>query len=174
MYQSAYYEEPLLNELQENTTNTFSPLKDLPTYLQRKQPINIPNLDETQIVRHFLHLSQMNYGIESGIYPLGSCTMKYNPKLSDKIADWDHFSLTHPFQDETTIQGNLQLLYELEQQLCTITGMDHFTLQPAAGAVNTTISASRSPGLQARGPRCRNKPALRSRHRHSQNRHFLD
>ncbi len=134
MYRSAHYEEPILNELQESTAHTFKPLKELPPSLQRQQPINIPNLDETQIVRHFIHLSQMNYGIESGIYPLGSCTMKYNPKLNDKIATWDNFTQTHPYQDETTIQGNLQLLYELEHMLSTITGMDHFTLQPAAGA----------------------------------------
>jgi glycine dehydrogenase subunit 2 len=134
MYQSARFEEPLLNELQENTSSTFTPLEELPTVLQRQKPLNIPNLDETQIVRHFLHLSQMNYGIESGIYPLGSCTMKYNPKLNDKIADWDAFTQTHPCQDESTVQGNLQLLYELEHMLCTITGMDHYTLQPAAGA----------------------------------------
>ena len=134
MYQSAHYDEPLLNELQGSSTQTFAPIKEIPPSLQKQQPINIPNLDETQIVRHFLHLSQMNYGIESGIYPLGSCTMKYNPKLNDKIADWEIFTHTHPCQDESTIQGNLQLLFELEHMLSKITGMNHFTLQPAAGA----------------------------------------
>jgi glycine dehydrogenase subunit 2 len=134
MYRSARYTEPLLNELQGGPSPRFTPLKELPSALQRHKPLHIPNLDETQIVRHFLHLSQMNYGIESGVYPLGSCTMKYNPKLSDYIAEWDQFTHTHPYQDETTIQGNLQILYELEQMLSTLTGMSDFTLQPAAGA----------------------------------------
>jgi glycine dehydrogenase subunit 2 len=134
MYQSAHYEEPLLKDLQEVSIHTYTPIKELPNNLQRKHPPTIPNLDETQIARHFLHLSQMNYGIETGIYPLGSCTMKYNPKLNEKIAEWESFTHTHPQQDETTVQGNLQLLYELEKMLCTITGMEYFTLQPAAGA----------------------------------------
>lgn len=134
MYHSARYNEPLLNELQGGTIQKLTPIKELPTTLQRQKPLKIPNLDETQIVRHFLHLSQMNYGIETGAYPLGSCTMKYNPKLSEHIAEWDQFTQTHPCQDETTIQGNLQILYELEQMLSTLTGMSDFTLQPAAGA----------------------------------------
>ena len=76
----------------------------------------------------------MNYGIDSGIYPLGSCTMKYNPKICEQIASWDKFTNTHPYQDISTVQGNLQVLFELEKMLCEITGMDYFCLQPAAGA----------------------------------------
>jgi glycine dehydrogenase subunit 2 len=114
--------------------DTKKPVNVLPPSLQRKKRVNIPNLDEVQIIRHFMHLSQMNYGIETGIYPLGSCTMKYNPKLCEEISKWDCFSLTHPYQHESTIQGNLQILYELEQMLCEITGMHSYTLQPAAGA----------------------------------------
>jgi len=76
----------------------------------------------------------MNYGIESGIYPLGSCTMKYNPKICEEISHWEEFTMLHPYQDESTTQGTLRMMYELEQMLCEITGMDHFTLQPAAGA----------------------------------------
>jgi len=76
----------------------------------------------------------MNYGIDSGIYPLGSCTMKYNPKISEEIASWDKFAGTHPCQDFSTVQGNLQVMFELEHMLCEITGMDYFCLQPAAGA----------------------------------------
>jgi len=132
MYRSAKFDEPLLIEL--GKTKNDKPLKLLPSNIQRKKRLNIPNLDETQIIRHFLRLSQMNYGIDTGIYPLGSCTMKYNPKICEAISRWSCFSMTHPSQDESTIQGNLQILYELEHMLCEITGMVSFTLQPAAGA----------------------------------------
>jgi glycine dehydrogenase subunit 2 len=134
MYHSAIWEEPLLNELQEINTETHKNKPMLPESLQKKKPLSIPNLDETQVVRHFFHLSQMNYGIESGIYPLGSCTMKYNPKICEQISSWEQFSLLHPYQDESTVQGTLRMMSELEQMLCEITGMDAFTLQPAAGA----------------------------------------
>ena len=132
MYRSAIYDEPLLIELGDKGKD--KPIDVLPLSLQRKEKVNIPDLDETQIIRHFLRLSQMNYGIESGMYPLGSCTMKYNPKICEEISRWDSFAMTHPCQDESTIQGNLQILYELEQMFCEITGMHSFTLQPAAGA----------------------------------------
>ncbi len=132
MYRSAKFDEPLLIELGETKNGELPDL--LPSSIQRKKRLNIPDLDETQIIRHFLRLSQMNYGIDTGIYPLGSCTMKYNPKICEEISRWNCFSLTHPSQDESTVQGNLQILYELEQMLCEITGMESFTLQPAAGA----------------------------------------
>ncbi|MCK4416397.1 MAG: aminomethyl-transferring glycine dehydrogenase subunit GcvPB, partial [Thermoplasmatales archaeon] len=128
MYRSAIYDEPLLIELGDKSKD--KPIDVLPLSLQRKEKVNIPDLDETQIIRHFLRLSQMNYGIESGMYPLGSCTMKYNPKICEEISRWDSFAMTHPCQDESTIQGNLQILYELEQMFCEITGMHSFTLQP--------------------------------------------
>ncbi|MBN1280685.1 MAG: aminomethyl-transferring glycine dehydrogenase subunit GcvPB [Candidatus Thermoplasmatota archaeon] len=134
MYHSAVYEEPLLRELEEKRAEQDARTAGLPRSLQRTAPPHIPSLDETQVVRHFFHLSQMNYGIESGIYPLGSCTMKYNPKLCEEISRWEHFSLVHPYQDESTLQGTLQLMYDLEAALCDITGMNAFTLQPAAGA----------------------------------------
>jgi glycine dehydrogenase subunit 2 len=135
MYRSAVYDEPLLNELESYTKECKSePLTLLPSSLQRKDKPCIPDLDETQIVRHFFRLSQMNYGLDSGIYPLGSCTMKYNPKICEEISRWDNFAGIHPHQDASTIQGNLQIMYELERMLCEITGMDYFTLQPAAGA----------------------------------------
>jgi len=134
MYRSARYDEPLLNELAGSKKEKNKLLDELPHSLQRKENIDIPNLDETQVVRHFHRLSQMNYGVDSGIYPLGSCTMKYNPKICEDIASWDRFANVHPFQDESTIQGNLQIMFELERMLCEITGMDYFCLQPAAGA----------------------------------------
>ncbi|UCD14762.1 MAG: aminomethyl-transferring glycine dehydrogenase subunit GcvPB, partial [Thermoplasmatales archaeon] len=132
MYRGAVYDEPLLIELGEKNKDT--PIGVLTSSLQRKKRVNIPDLDETQIIRHFLRLSQMNYGIDSGIYPLGSCTMKYNPKICEEISRWDCFAMTHPYQGESTVQGNLLMIYELEQMLCEITGMDSYTLQPAAGA----------------------------------------
>ena len=134
MYRSAVYDEPLLNELETSKKESINIFTDLPNSLQRKKNIKISNLDETQIIRHFHRLSQMNYGIDSGIYPLGSCTMKYNPKICEEIASWDKFTGTHPCQDISTVQGNLQIMFELERILCEITGMDYFSLQPAAGA----------------------------------------
>lgn len=134
MYRSAVYDAPLLNELTIDKKEKIKPLNILPDTLQRKKRINLPDLDETQVVRHFHRLSQMNYGIDSGFYPLGSCTMKYNPKICEDIASWDRFMGTHPFQDVSTVQGNLQIMFELEHMLCEITGMDYFSLQPAAGA----------------------------------------
>ena len=134
MYRSAVYDEPLLNEITVLRKEKNIPLKFLPASLQRSEKNNLPRLDETQIVRHFHRLSQMNYGIDSGIYPLGSCTMKYNPKICEEIAGWNLFNGTHPFQDVSTVQGNLQIMFELEHMLCEITGMGYFSLQPAAGA----------------------------------------
>ena len=130
MYRSAIFEEPLLNELYTFKPKKIKPIENIPPSLKKKNSVNIPDLDETQIVRHFHRLSQMNYGIDSGMYPLGSCTMKYNPKICEEIASWDKFSNTHPCQDFTTVQGNLQILFELERMLCEITAMDYFCLQP--------------------------------------------
>jgi glycine dehydrogenase subunit 2 len=134
MFKSAMYSEPFLNELESKRMDKIHIPTAIPPYLKRKNPLNLPNLDETQIVRHFHHLSQMNFGVDTGIYPLGSCTMKYNPRINEMIANWDQFSCLHPYQDETTVQGTLQMMYELEEMLKEITGMDAFSLQPAAGA----------------------------------------
>jgi len=94
----------------------------------------MPQVSEVDVVRHFYRLSILNYNIEKGMYPLGSCTMKYNPKINELIASLPNFLNTHPYQPENTVQGNLQLLYTLKQYLCAIFNMDDFTLQPAAGA----------------------------------------
>jgi glycine dehydrogenase subunit 2 len=134
MYKSASYDEPLLNELAEFSDEKCHSDNNITPSLKRTQKIKIPHLDETQIVRHYHRLSQMNYGIDSGMYPLGSCTMKYNPKICEEIASWSKFYGTHPYQDISTVQGNLQVMFELEKMLCKITGMDYFSLQPAAGA----------------------------------------
>jgi glycine dehydrogenase subunit 2 len=134
MYHSVVWDEPLLNELHIAGKEKHTVKSVLPESLQRTTQVDIPTLDETLVMRHFMRLSQMNYGIESGIYPLGSCTMKYNPKICEDICRWEQFILLHPYQDVTTIQGTLQVIFELERMLCEITGMDQFTLQPAAGA----------------------------------------
>ena len=134
MFKSAVYSEPFLNELHSKPIEKPTPHKSIPSTLIRKKPLDLPNLDETQIIRHFHHLSQMNFGVDTGIYPLGSCTMKYNPRINEVISNWDKFSCIHPYQDESTVQGTLQMMYELEQMLKEITGMYAFSLQPAAGA----------------------------------------
>jgi len=133
MYKSAIYQEPLLNEYKTKKI-LLKKYNKVPKALVRQKEIKLPNIDETQIIRHFHRLSQMNFGIDNGIYPLGSCTMKYNPRICEEIAKWEKFSNTHPEQDVSTIQGNLKILFELERMLCNITGMDFFSLQPSAGA----------------------------------------
>lgn len=134
MFKFAIHEEPLINELVCCTSEKTEDVKGVPKSLQKKNTVIIPNLDETQVVRHFHRLSQMNFGIDTGMYPLGSCTMKYNPKICEYIASWEKFACTHPYQDMSTVQGNLQIMFELERMLCEIAGMDYFCLQPAAGA----------------------------------------
>ncbi len=95
---------------------------------------DFPDLSEVDVVRHFTRLSQWNFGVDTGMYPLGSCTMKYNPKINDKIAALPGFAGAHPMLPPDLAQGTLQIMYALEQFLCDITGMDATTLQPAAGA----------------------------------------
>ena len=108
--------------------------KQIPTNLLRKELIGFPQLSEVDVVRHFTRLSQWNYGVDSGFYPLGSCTMKYNPKVNEEVARMKGFAHVHPYTPQETCQGILKLMYELETYLTEITGMDQATLQPAAGA----------------------------------------
>jgi glycine dehydrogenase subunit 2 len=105
----------------------------LPERLKRKE-LNLPGATEPEVVRHYTKLSKLNYGIDEGIYPLGSCTMKYNPKLSEQIANWPEVKNLHPYQAESTVQGMLEIGWKLEQILCELTGLEACTLQPAAGA----------------------------------------
>ena len=106
----------------------------IPHECLRKDGPDLPEVSELDCVRHFTRLSQLNYSIDTNFYPLGSCTMKYNPKINEKIAGLPQFTGLHPYQPETSVQGMLEVLYETEQALCKICGMDAFTLQPAAGA----------------------------------------
>ncbi len=96
--------------------------------------IGLPQLAEPQVVRHYLNLSQLNYGVDNGFYPLGSCTMKYNPKASEIWARLPGFSQIHPFQETQDVQGALALMFDLQEQLKEIAGFSHVALQPAAGA----------------------------------------
>ena len=105
----------------------------LPDNLVRKD-VPLPDLPEIEVIRHYTELSRKNFGVDNGFYPLGSCTMKYNPKINEKTSGDPRFLETHPLQDEEDVQGNLELLYQLQEWLGSITGMDAFTLQPAAGA----------------------------------------
>ncbi|MHB1980242.1 MAG: aminomethyl-transferring glycine dehydrogenase subunit GcvPB [Sulfobacillus sp.] len=93
-----------------------------------------PELSEPQVVRHFVRLSRLNHAIDVGFYPLGSCTMKYNPKINEEMARLPGFASLHPLQPEETVQGALQVMWELQRDLAEITGMDQVSLQPAAGA----------------------------------------
>lgn len=106
----------------------------LPKHLIRDLPAELPEVSELQLVRHYTALSNKNHGIDNGFYPLGSCTMKYNPKINEDVARLEGFSRIHPYQPIETVQGALEVLYELQEELAVITGMDAVTLQPSAGA----------------------------------------
>nr|WP_304218525.1 aminomethyl-transferring glycine dehydrogenase subunit GcvPB [Fredinandcohnia onubensis] len=102
-------------------------------YLRVEEP-ELPEVSELDIMRHYTALSKRNHGVDSGFYPLGSCTMKYNPKINENVARFNGFAHIHPLQDESTVQGAMELMYDLQEHLKEITGMDEVTLQPAAGA----------------------------------------
>ena len=110
------------------------PLEQISQELRRKRPLGFPELTEPEIIRHFVNLSKKNFSIDTHFYPLGSCSMKYNPKINEWAASHPMFAAVHPLEPVSAVQGMLQIFYELERYLKTITGMDRFTLQPAAGA----------------------------------------
>ena len=118
--------------------STFPELDVPPVELAREHRPDgdraLPEVSETDIVRHFTRLSQINYGVDTGFYPLGSCSMKYNPKVAEAVAALPGFQRLHPHQPEETVQGALELLWRLERALCEITGMARVTFQPPAGA----------------------------------------
>lgn len=112
-----------------------TPVEDLiPEEFLNDEELDLPEVNEVDIIRHYTNLSNKNYGVDTGFYPLGSCTMKYNPKINEDMASLTGFTKVHPHQPEETVQGALKLMYELEEALAEITGMDRVTLQPAAGA----------------------------------------
>jgi glycine dehydrogenase subunit 2 len=130
--------EPLLFELSREGRSgrhvREGAAESVPDSFRRKAPLRLPELTEPQVVRHFTHLSHLNYSVDGGMYPLGSCTMKYNPKVNDRAASLPGFADIHPLQPAETVQGALAVLYEVEQMLGKVTGMDAVTVQPAAGA----------------------------------------
>ena len=99
-----------------------------------REELELPEVSEVDVVRHYTALSEMNYGVDSGIYPLGSCTMKYNPKRNERVARISGLSNIHPYQPIEQLQGSLEILYQLKLDLAEISSMDEITLQPASGA----------------------------------------
>ncbi|MCS7116010.1 MAG: aminomethyl-transferring glycine dehydrogenase subunit GcvPB [Nitrososphaerota archaeon] len=142
-FKQATWDEPLLIELGKEGRCGYSlpkvdgdlesVVKLIPERLLRKD-IPLPSLSEPQVVRHFVRLSQMNYCVDLGMYPLGSCTMKYNPKIAERIASDPHLTRLHPYQPVETVQGILEIMYNLSKMLAEITGTAKVTLAPAAGA----------------------------------------
>ena len=113
------------------------PVVDVDTLLPGvalRTSLPLPELSEGDVMRHFLRISQKNYCVDKGFYPLGSCTMKYNPKINDVAVQMPGFARVHPFQPEETVQGTLQILFDMQNWLSAILGMDAVSLQPAAGA----------------------------------------
>jgi glycine dehydrogenase subunit 2 len=110
------------------------PAADVPDGHGRGSAPELPEVTEVDVVRHFTRLSQINYGVDTGFYPLGSCSMKYNPKAAETVAGFPGFQRLHPLQPDDTVQGALELLWRLERALCEITGMARTTFQPPAGA----------------------------------------
>lgn len=134
--------EPLIFEMSDTGKKAFSlPKLDVPADSEifknvatRNEIRGFPQVSEVEIVRHFTRLSRTNYCIDEGFYPLGSCTMKYNPKINEKIASFSGFTSTHPYAPQDLVQGNLEILKKTEEFLAEITGMDAVALQPSAGA----------------------------------------
>ncbi len=110
------------------------PVPEVPAHLARKQPPRLPELAENEIVRHFTNLADRNFGIDTGFYPLGSCTMKYNPRVNERLTTLPGFAGLHPHQEDEGAQGALELMWELQQVLAEVAGLPAVTLQPAAGS----------------------------------------
>jgi glycine dehydrogenase subunit 2 len=106
----------------------------LPAAMRRRELDGFPELSEVDVVRHFTRISRKNYAVDLGLYPLGSCTMKYNPRINEQICRLPGFAESHPMQPDASVQGNLELLWELERALIELTGLDRLSLQPSAGA----------------------------------------
>src|SRR5665213_1679864 len=130
-------EEPLIFE-QDSPGHCGVDLPEPPPHrgrlgaLERRAPIGLPGLSEPQIVRHYTRLSQKNYAIDTGLYPLGSCTMKHNPRLNEKVARF--FTDVHPMQPISTVQGALEVIHQLAHWLMELTGLPAVAMTPAAGA----------------------------------------
>jgi len=132
--------EKLLSELSSECVPAYGVDSDveidvqIPENLKRNLSLGLPSVTESDLLRHFTNLSRKNYAVSTVFYPLGSCTMKYNPLVNERIAKFDNFNALHPSQHQETVQGVLEVMYKLERDLCEISGMDCFSLQQAAGA----------------------------------------
>ncbi|MCX6026189.1 MAG: aminomethyl-transferring glycine dehydrogenase subunit GcvPB [Chloroflexi bacterium] len=157
MTEPTIYEISVAGRRGANLPDSDVPALRLPAGLARAD-LPLPELSEMDVVRHFLRLSQMNYSVDKGMYPLGSCTMKYNPKVNEDMARLPGFALSHPLQDSEFSQGALALMYQLQEWLKEIGGFAGITLQPAAGAHGelTGVLIMRAYHL-ARGDTKRNK-----------------
>jgi glycine dehydrogenase subunit 2 len=145
--QASWNEEPILDlekhakrghilpKAEDEIIKTVGSIEQLlPEKIRRSTRLDLPELSEVEIARHFVRLSEMSYGVDSGFYPLGSCTMKYNPKINEQLAALSTINMLNPNQHESTVQGILEILYELERWLAEITGTYEVCLHPAAGA----------------------------------------
>jgi len=139
-YAQARWDEPLIIKLSQSGKIGYHQSPDgldsgsIPQKVRRSRPAVLPEVSEIEVVRHYTRLSQMNFGVDLGIYPLGSCTMKYNPKVCDAVSANHKILDLHPYQEEMTVQGILQILHETAAYLAEIVGMEKITFQPAAGA----------------------------------------
>jgi len=135
-FRQARWDEPLLwdRESSDDDPTPVGVIPGIPASMRRKAPLDWPELSELEVIRHFTRLSQMNFGIDTSAYPLGSCTMKYNPKVQEMLARRRGAAEVHPSQPEATLQGELELFWRLERALSRITGMPEVSLQAAAGA----------------------------------------
>ncbi|QKQ99315.1 glycine dehydrogenase subunit 2 [Metallosphaera tengchongensis] len=139
MWKQAYWDEPLITEYKGKGKQGFLIPKEeidldvrIPEEIKRGKEPELPEVSEPEVVRHFIRLSQMSFGVDLGMMPLGSCTMKYNPKIEEEAARITEN--VHPLQDEETVQGNLETIYEMQRWLSEATGMDECTLQVPAGS----------------------------------------
>ena len=141
-FAQARWDEPSIEQLSEHGKVGYHALLPsqsdalgfIPNRLRRSKPPSLPEVSEIEVIRHYTRLSQQNFGVDLGVYPLGSCTMKYNPKVCDILAASHKIQDVHPYQDQRTVQGILQVLYEASNCLANIVGMQKMTLQPVAGA----------------------------------------
>ena len=157
------FNEPLLWEKGKKGRSGFShPRRDVASFPLDEdltgEPLDFPDLSEVDVVRHYTRLSQWNFGVDTGMYPLGSCTMKYNPKINEKLAGLSGFSGAHPLLPERLSQGALKIMLELERYLAEITGMDATTLQPAAQEEGGTAFKDHYPGYRSRHEPCQCRP----------------
>ncbi|MGC9148812.1 MAG: aminomethyl-transferring glycine dehydrogenase subunit GcvPB [Sulfolobales archaeon] len=149
MWRQAIWREELIQDKKRYGTGPTIPFEDefrdikidVDNRIKRSTSTGLPDLPEIEVVRHFIRLSQMSYGVDTGPVPLGSCTMKYNPKISDLLTMDPRITDIHPLQDEETVQGLLEIIYLTERWLSEITGMDKCTFQPPAGAAGELAGA---------------------------------